>query len=96
MLVGVGQGRTTAEAGNSRSAMVHFRDTSAAQVRDFIASAADVRIVPGRFPETATAVPADERFAFVQIDCDLYAPTLATLEFFYPRLAPRGLVVVHN
>jgi O-methyltransferase len=90
------EGFDAADAGDSRSIMAHFRDTSAARVRDFIGPAADLRIVPGRFPETATAVPEGERFAFVQLDCDLYAPTLAGLEFFYPRLAPRGLVVVHD
>lgn len=90
------EGFDAADAGDSRSIMVHFRDTSAARVRAFIGPAADLRIVPGRFPETAAAVPAEERFAFVQIDCDLYAPTLAALEFFYPRMAPRGLVVVHD
>ncbi len=90
------EGFDVADAGGSRSIMVHFRDTSAAQVRDFIGSVADLRIVPGRFPETGTDVPDTERFAFVQIDCDLHAPTLAALEFFYPRMAPRGLVVVHD
>jgi O-methyltransferase len=90
------EGFDAADGGTSRSIMVHFRDTSAAQVREFINSAADVRIVSGRFPETVGAVPEEERFAFVQIDCDLYAPTLAALGFFYPRMAPRGLMVVHD
>lgn len=30
------------------------------------------------------------------IDCDLQAPTRAALEFFYPRIVPRGLLVLHN
>jgi O-methyltransferase len=30
------------------------------------------------------------------IDVDLYTPTLAALEFFYPRLVPGGYVFVHD
>jgi len=50
----------------------------------------------GRFPETATAVPSDETFAFVHLDCDLELPIAAGLEFFYPRLAPGGMMVIHD
>jgi O-methyltransferase len=32
-------------------------------------------------------------FAFVHIDVDLYAPTLAAFEFFYPRLVRGGVMV---
>ncbi len=44
--------------------------------------------VPDRFPEVA-----DRRFCFVQIDVDLYEPTLATARFFLPLLVPGGLLV---
>lgn len=44
--------------------------------------------IPTRFPEVA-----DRRFAFVHIDVDLHAPTRDSLEFFYPRTAPGGLIV---
>jgi O-methyltransferase len=33
------------------------------------------------------------RFAFVHVDVDLYEPTLASFEFFYPRLS-RGAIMV--
>ena len=35
----------------------------------------------------------DRRYCFVHIDVDLYAPTLASLEFFYPRLNPGGVLI---
>jgi Macrocin-O-methyltransferase (TylF) len=41
-------------------------------------------------------IPFDERFAFVQIDCDLYQPAKAALEYFYPRMSHGGLIVVHD
>ena len=33
---------------------------------------------------------------FVSIDTDLFAPVLAGLEFFYPRLSPGGFIFVHD
>ncbi len=44
--------------------------------------------IPERFSEVST-----RQFALVHIDVDLYAPTLASLEFFYPRISPGGLIV---
>jgi O-methyltransferase len=47
--------------------------------------------IPERFPEVA-----DRRFRFVHVDVDLYQPTLDSLEFFYPRLSDRGVVVLDD
>lgn len=44
--------------------------------------------IPERFPEVE-----DRLFAFVHVDVDLYDPTLATLQFFWPRLVQGGIVV---
>lgn len=44
--------------------------------------------IPERFPEVA-----DKKFCFVHIDVDIYEPTLASLNFFYPRLVPRGIML---
>jgi hypothetical protein len=44
--------------------------------------------IPERFHEIS-----DRRFCFVHIDVDLYQPTLDSLEFFYPRMVPGGLIV---
>ena len=30
------------------------------------------------------------------MDADLYNPTKAGLEFFYPRLVPGGVIIVHD
>lgn len=47
--------------------------------------------IPDRFPEIA-----GERFRFVHVDVDLYEPTLASFEFFYPRLHPGGVIVTDD
>ena len=39
---------------------------------------------------------AEVRFGFVHLDLDQYAPTLASLKFLWPRLAPGGCVVCHD
>lgn len=44
--------------------------------------------IPERFSEVGTYA-----FSFVHLDVDLYQPTLDSMEFFYPRLSPGGLLV---
>lgn len=55
----------------------------------------DVRLYRGWFPERFHEV-ADRTFAFVHIDVDLYEPTRDSLEFFYPRMAPGGLILLDD
>ncbi len=81
--------------GGDRSKAVEFTDTSLADVMDLVGDEA-VRFVQGRFPES---IPSDlymSRFCLVHIDCDLYEPAKSGLEFFYPRLSPGGLLIVHD
>jgi len=49
----------------------------------------------GNIPETFKELEK-ESFAFVNIDVDLYAPTLAALRFFTPRLSKGGVIWVHD
>jgi O-methyltransferase len=72
-----------------------FRDTSAAAVRRRVGPSENVVLRPGYVPATLEGLE-DERFAFVSLDLDLHAPTLASLEFLYPRLSPGGYLVVHD
>ena len=44
--------------------------------------------IPDRFGEVA-----DKKFSMVHIDVDLYEPTLAALEFFYPRVSTGGIIL---
>jgi O-methyltransferase len=53
----------------------------------------DVRV--GWFPESAVGLE-DETFAFVHVDVGLRRPTLATLEWFYPRLAIHGYILMSD
>lgn len=49
----------------------------------------------GYFPETAVGLE-QEKYAFVNIDVDLYKPILAGLEYFWPRMADNGYIFVHD
>lgn len=49
----------------------------------------------GYFPETANGLE-NERFFFVNLDFDLYNPTLEGLRFFYPRLDDNGVMLIHD
>jgi len=44
--------------------------------------------IPTRFEEVS-----DRRFCLVHLDVDLYDPTLAILEYFYPRMNKGGLMI---
>lgn len=73
-----------------------FGDTSLEAVLNRVGR--DANVVPhvGRFPDTVSPELADLHFAFVHLDADLYAPIVAGLEFFYPRMSPGGIIVVHD
>ena len=44
--------------------------------------------IPSRFSDIAA-----RRFSFVHIDVDIYEPTRDSLEFFYDRMVPGGIIV---
>ena len=73
-----------------------FDDTSVEAVLRHLGPSERVRACKGYFPQTASAVPADERFALVHLDADLQKPTADALAFFYPRLSPGGFVFIHD
>lgn len=72
-----------------------FQDTSEAMVRERLGASPNVLIHKGHFPGTAATL-GDERFAFVLLDLDVHAPTLAGLQLFYPRLVAGGYCFVHD
>lgn len=60
----------------------------------FIPWKARVKLVDGPIEQTAKKFLVDEpgvRFSLLHFDCDLYAPTKAGLEAFWPRLSSGGI-----
>ena len=72
-----------------------FADTSLEAVRAFVGEE-NVEYIKGYFPDSAAQIRGDHSFCCVHIDCDLHAPILSALEFFYPRVVPGGFIVVHD
>lgn len=74
---------------------VTFKDTSVEIALRNIGLQVDTEIRKGYFPETAVGLEG-EKFAFVSLDTDLYKPTLAGLEFFWPKMNPGGFIFIHD
>ena len=64
-------------------------------VRAALAEFSAFTILPGWIPERFAEVE-NQRFAFVHIDVDLYQPTRDSIEFFYPRLNPGGILLLDD
>ncbi|MDP1621891.1 MAG: TylF/MycF/NovP-related O-methyltransferase [Bacteroidales bacterium] len=72
----------------------NFADTSVQTVLRKIDGNYNIIIHQGHFPESARGF--HETVALVNMDADLYNPTKAGLEFFYPLLSPGGVIMVHD
>ncbi len=72
----------------------NFADTTVQSVLKRINGNDNIILHPGYFPESAAAF--SHQVAFVNMDADLYNPTKAGLELFYPLLSPGGIIMVHD
>lgn len=54
----------------------------------------DCIIKKGYFPDTAEGI--EDTFCFVSLDVDIYTGTKSGLEFFWPRLANGGVIMIHD
>jgi len=72
-----------------------FADAPVEAVKARFPVRANLRLRKGYFPDTTVGLESN-RFCFVQLDADLYAPTKAGLEFFYPRMVRGGYVFAHD
>jgi Macrocin-O-methyltransferase (TylF) len=50
----------------------------------------------GWFKDTLPNIPSEQRFAVVRLDGDLYESTTQSLSALYPKLSPRGFVVIDD
>ena len=67
-------------------------DTSPELVRGFFKEYPKVNICAGWIPAVFATLP-ERDWAFVHLDLSLYEPTLASLEYFYPRLTKGGVIL---
>ncbi len=72
-----------------------FSETSLEAVQQRVGTE-NTSLIKGYFPDSAVQLPDGISYAIVHIDADLYAPIKAALEYFYPRTAPGGFIVMHD
>lgn len=76
---------------------VSFSDTSVEVVKKIVGNSLDAcEFVVGHFPESASNIDITKRFAVVSLDCDLYAPMIAGLNFFYERMNIGAIFLLHD
>ena len=64
-------------------------------VRKYLSAFSNVHLLRGVFPGSAKDLP-ETTFGFVHLDADLYATTLQGLRHFWPRMAPGGVIIIHD
>lgn len=73
----------------------HLNITSESMVLDKMSHPKNVEIRKGYFPESLVGIEHNS-FYFVNLDFDLYNPTIDGLRFFYPRLIKDGVLLIHD
>jgi O-methyltransferase len=73
----------------------NFSDTSVDDVRMYISGNEHIKFHKGHFPDSGVDVN-ETSYAFVHLDADLYQPTIAALNYFYPKLSPGGVIIIHD
>lgn len=73
----------------------HFQTTTPAQVLNKCPYPEKIIIKKGYFPNTTKGLE-DKKFKFVNLDFDLYEPTLAGIIFFYPRMLKGSIILIHD
>ena len=73
----------------------NFADTNEKKVLSYINGNDNILIHKGHFPETTKCL-ANERYALVNIDADLYDPIKEGCKYFYSRLSPGGVIIIHD
>jgi O-methyltransferase len=73
----------------------HFADTSLQKVKMKLGQSKNIFFYPGKFSEQSSKA-SKIKFCFVSIDVDLAQPTDEGLHFFYERLVPGGVIIVHD
>lgn len=72
----------------------HFTKTSEKIVFEKMPNKELIEIRKGYFPESLKGI--EDEFIFVNLDMDLYKPTLEGLRYFFPRMKEGGVILIHD
>ena len=75
-----------------------FTNTSVQVVKNTIGKNCDnCKFIIGHFPDSLKNINIDNnKFMVVSLDCDLYEPMKAGLEYFYPKMLSGGILFIHD
>jgi hypothetical protein len=74
-----------------------FNNTSLKMVKEVIGDCSEsCEFVKGYFPDSISENHKTKSYAVVSLDCDLYEPMRAGLNFFYPLMPPGGIFLLHD
>ncbi|MFA5770189.1 MAG: TylF/MycF/NovP-related O-methyltransferase [Patescibacteria group bacterium] len=65
------------------------------KVKNYLKKYKKIFIYKGKFPETGSVL-INKKFSFVHLDVDIYKSTLDSLNFFYPKLNQRAIILSHD
>lgn len=83
------------ETGKAATYTTHnFADTSIEKVKARLNSD-KFHFHKGYFPDTTEGLPK-QKYALVVLDADLYNPTIAGFEYFYPLMSKGGIILIHD
>lgn len=80
----------------SQAQTADYANTSQELVRQKLPYPEQCHFMVGYFPETAQKGAGEERFCFVNLDLDLYQPTLEGLQWFEDRMVKGGVILIHD
>lgn len=92
------QDLASAPTGARYTREILFADTTEREVLAYLEDVdreGRVNLVKGFFADTLPTLQ-ERRYAFVNIDCDLYEGHLECLEYFYPRMLPGGVIFLDD
>ena len=82
------------EVGLSTAKVGDYAHTTEKMVMDKMPYPDKVKIFKGYFPDSAKQI--DESFCFVNLDLDLYLPTINGLEYFMNKMVSGGVILIHD
>lgn len=72
------------------------QETSYDSIMEYFKGHNNVHVIKGSFPESVPTLFNDKKFSFINLDTDIYWPTLKALEMFYPRVPRGGVILTHD
>jgi predicted O-methyltransferase YrrM len=90
-----GHARTDPELDTTHHNAHKFEDANVDDTAAYVADYEKAQVVVGDIVETSEKL-AEERFAFVHVDVDVYPATDFCLRFFSPRLAEGAVLVIDD